>query len=267
MLNADPFHDYVDGRFYSPTFYPPNDPLPYDLAEEAFDLESEWAFLEGILTDLGDVPVWASYVRSPAAMFDPAVFRNPAEGGWQDPWLLDEGLRSPPLDAALYPDLKAMMIEHHWNQNVPQDLCNPAFFPGTYGGCEPYYFNMAFDSAPATLFYDLSVRLLPNTEVLAADEQLIMQVGYGLWSRDTPWGANGYLSEFAYDPIQLSHVILTTDGIRGRDTLAGAGGSPAPRARDPFDARGGREDPGAARGGGRRSLLGTQALVMDVDEP
>jgi hypothetical protein len=34
--NAKPFHDYLNGRFYEPTFYPPNDPVPYELVEPVF---------------------------------------------------------------------------------------------------------------------------------------------------------------------------------------------------------------------------------------
>jgi len=226
--NAKPFHDYVNGRFYEPTFYAPNDTVPWALVEPFFDYPDE--FWGGYVAEHGHV-AWSSYCFSPAAMFDPAVMRAVPDGGWQDPWDAIEGHQCPGLYHALYPDLKTLMIEHHWNQNPPPDPCNPAFEEGTYDGCEPYYFNHALASEPATLFYDMSVRLLPNTEVLAADEWLINQTGYGLWSRDTPFGEDGYFSDVAYDFTQLSHHILTTDGIRGRDTLPPGALNPARAAR------------------------------------
>ena len=58
-------------------------------------------------------PVWASYCFPPAAFFDPDVMRNPADGGWQNPWTIDHGFQTPGLDQALYPSLKTQMIEHH----------------------------------------------------------------------------------------------------------------------------------------------------------
>ena len=41
----------------------------------------------------------------------------------------------------------------------------------------------------------------------------------GLWSRDTPLGADGYFIDLGFDDSPLSHHVLTTDGILGRDTL------------------------------------------------
>ena len=73
-----------------------------------------------------------------------------------------------------------------------------------------------------TLFYDGHVRLLPNTEVFAADQQILKQTGGvdGLWHRGTPFGEDGYFISAGFDGVPLSHHILTTDGILGRDTLA-----------------------------------------------
>jgi type II secretory pathway pseudopilin PulG len=216
--NAKPFHDYVNGRFFGPTFYPPNDTVPYELVEPLFD--APWEFDPDGGSDGG--VWWSSYCFSPAAMFNARVMAHPGPSefdGWHNPWDLTGGFESPGFYQALYPDLKTQIIEHHWNQNAPEDPCNPAFEEGSYEGCEPYYFNQSIDSEPATLFYDLSVRLLPNTEVLAADEWMIDHVGYGLWSRDTPFGEDGYFIDYGYDGTPLSHHILTTDGILGRDTL------------------------------------------------
>jgi hypothetical protein len=42
----------------------------------------------------------------------------------------------------------------------------------------------------------------------------------GLWSRDTPKGANGYYGDLSYDTlVDTSAVILTTDGLSGRDVF------------------------------------------------
>ena len=212
--NCKQFHDYVAGRFYEPTFYAPADWVPWDLVEEIFD--KPWEFdPSGGSTDCW----WSSYCFSPAAMFQPDIMRPEPLGGWQNPWDTINGFESPGLWQVRYPDLKTQIMEHHWLQNAPADPCNPNFDGGVYDGCEPYYFNHALASEPATLFYDLSARLLPNVEALAADSLVMQQTGYGLWSRDTPFGESGYFGEQGYDLFSLSHHILTTDGILGRDTL------------------------------------------------
>ncbi len=66
------------------------------------------------------------------------------------------------------------------------------------------------------------MRLLPNTQVFPADPQVLKQTGalQGLSHRGTPFGEDGYYIPFGYDGVPLSHHILTTDGILGRDTLA-----------------------------------------------
>ncbi len=233
LANSKALHDYVNGRFYDPTFYAPNDTVPYDLAAPFF--ESVWEY-----EPEGNPPIWVSYVLSPAAMFDPDVMRSNAAGGWQNPWDLDYGFQSPGLFQAQYPDLKTQMIEHNWVQNPPAE-CNPAPppIPG-YGGCVPYFFNHGIDSTPVTLFYDGHVRLLPNTEVFDADQQILKQTGGvdGLWHRGTPFntykdhgGPGGYFIEYGYDGVPLSHHILTTDGILGRDTLGGNPPMPVDRPR------------------------------------
>jgi hypothetical protein len=216
--NTRPFHDYLNGRYQDRLFYAPNDTIVVDPLEPCIDQPPEF------VADPSECnPAWSSYCFSAAAMFHPDVFRANAAGGWQAPWELDYGYESPGLFQAAYPDLKTHMLEHSWIQNSP-GLCNPAFT-----GCEPYYFNHSIDSAPVTLFYDGSVRLLPNSEVLAGDFQILAQTGGvdGLWHRGTPFGPNGYLIDASYDYVPLSHHVLTTDGILGRDTLNGASPMPA----------------------------------------
>jgi hypothetical protein len=211
--NAKPLHDYVDGRFYSPTYYAPADTAVYATASPFFAEPCEFFPADG-----GAV-YWSSYCLSPAAMFDPAVMRALSDGGWQDPWALDDGFTSPPVAAAVHPALKTRMLEHNW-VGAPDD-CNPAFGAGTYDGCEPYYFNHGIDATPVAMFFDGHVRVLPNTEAQLSDETVLVQTGIdGLWSRDTPFGESGYFLDYSFDPIvNVSHHVLTTRGIEGRDTL------------------------------------------------
>jgi hypothetical protein len=57
---------------------------------------------------------------------------------------------------------------------------------------------------------------------MRADGRMRQQTGnedWGLWSKDTHWGEDGYLIEYGYDQAATSYHILTTDGIRGRDIL------------------------------------------------
>ena len=211
------FNQYLGGRYYEPVQYAPKDTIPLNFVEPAFDAPYE--FVPYQLT--GDTQVWSSYCMSAAAMYSPDIFRNPEKGGFQNPWMLGAGLRSPSMSQALYPSLKTHMLEHHWLQNRRSD-CNPNFLDGTYGGCEPYYFNHAWQSNPVTLFFDghvgpLSVR---GTEI--ADARVQQQTGnpaWGLWSRDTLMGADGYFISYGYDYAETSFHILTMDGVRGRDTL------------------------------------------------
>lgn len=209
------FNAYLTGRFYDPVFFAPNDSVVMDFVEHQFDLP----YME---MDGASPIIWSSYIRSPAALFHPDVLRAPSQGGWQHPWntagLL--GVETPPLHAAKYADLKTHIIEHHWNQNTPDDVCNP-LFTGPFDGCQPYFFNHSIDSSPVALFYDGHVRQLPNTEVRASDQQVLRQTRGvdGLWSRDTPLGSDGYYNNYSLDNPELSHHILTTNGIMGRDTL------------------------------------------------
>ena len=57
-------------------------------------------------------------------------------------------------------------------------------------------------------------------EAEAADRRINRQSGHGLWSRDTPFGTDGYFIPEGYDFSSTSFHILTTEGIRGRDTVA-----------------------------------------------
>jgi hypothetical protein len=74
---------------------------------------------------------------------------------------------------------------------------------------------------PVTLFYDSSVRIMSTLEAMSSDRRHQRQHpdGVGLWTRDTSFGAEGYLIGDGYDFAETSFHILTTEGVRGRDTL------------------------------------------------
>ncbi len=205
--NLRPLHDYVNGLYHDPVFYAPNDTTVMDQVEQCLDLPCEFN------PDCN--PGWSSYAMSPASMFHPDVMRANADGGWQAPWELDHGYQGPALHQASFAAYKSLMIEHSWVQLPPAE-CNPAF-----GGCEPYYFNHGLESMPVTLFYDGSVRLLPNTEVFEADMRILKKTGGvdGLWHRETAFGDDGYFIGAGFDGAPISYHILTTNGIRGRDTI------------------------------------------------
>ncbi|MDY7109458.1 MAG: hypothetical protein SYC29_12550 [Planctomycetota bacterium] len=231
--NARQFNQYVSGRFYDPVFYAPKDTVVTGAIGSWFDAPGEIELNE---EDPSQRPYWSSYCLSPAAMFAPSVMAHPGNGeadGWHDPYELSSGFRSPSMSQALYPDLKTHMLEHHWLQQRRTE-CNPGFVGGTYDGCEPYYFNHGWESAPVALFYDGHVESIGVREAIAADSRMCRQTGsnpgetgcWGLWSRDTPFGAaqgppdGGYFMQCSYDTLSYtSFHILTTDGIRGRDKL------------------------------------------------
>ena len=108
--------------------------------------------------------------------------------------------------------------------------CNPAFQPGSYDGCEPYYFNASADSTPIALFYDGHTEGIGFLEAVQADRKLRAQTlpsgfSYGTWSRDTDMGPAGYFGTDDYDATYspgseaCSFHVLTTDGILGRDKI------------------------------------------------
>ncbi len=211
------FNTYLNGRVADPVFFAPKDRLSVTAVEPCQDDPGEYG---------GDSPgcpgpVWPTYVWSPAALFNPQVMRNIDDGGWQSPWDLPSGFRVPSMGQITYPSLKTHMIEHQWLQNARAE-CNPAFIVVPDLGmleCEPYYFNHGTDSQPVTLFYDGHVDLVGVLGAMLDDRRHDNQVGYGLWSRDTPFGNNGYFIDNGYDFAENSFHILTTEGARGRDIL------------------------------------------------
>ncbi|MCP3903066.1 MAG: type II secretion system protein [Planctomycetes bacterium] len=232
LINVQQFHRYVSGKFYDPVYYAPKDVMVLDTVNgegfggsNCFDDPGEYCDRPDV-AGIGEIPAWSSYCLSPAAMFAPQVFArddpdDSSYNGWRDPWSMPGGFRSPSFSQCLFPSLKTHMLEHHWLQNVKVD-CNPGFDGSIYAGCEPYYFNHASTSAPVTLFYDGHVGTVGTRDAVAADGRMRTQTGnddWGLWSRDSAFGLDGYLSSYGYDNVNTSFHILTTDGIRGRDVV------------------------------------------------
>jgi hypothetical protein len=214
LINAGNFNTYLNGRFYDPVFYAPKDTVVLNMVEPALDSPSQFTTVE-----LDGLIGMSSYILSPAGMFNPATLaENPTTNKFfTDPWSVPAGYRTPSYSAALYPDQKTHMLEHHWLQNTEAE-CNPAFGNvGTYDGCEPYYFNHAWSSVPVTLFYDGHIEGLGVREAEQADVRSGRQVGHGLWSRDTPFGSDGYQIIDGFDYAATSYHIFTIDGLRGRD--------------------------------------------------
>ncbi|MHC4992682.1 MAG: type II secretion system protein [Planctomycetota bacterium] len=210
LSNARQFNQYINARFYDPIFYAPKDRVPWAELEPFLETPAEY-----VPSSVTGQFIWSSYCLSAAALYSPDVFDA---DGFQDPWSLDGGFRAPSMSQARFADLKSHMLEHNWLQQSRSN-CNPGFTDGTYDGCEPYYFNHGWDSVPMTLFYDGHVEGLGVRDAELADGRMSTQSGHGLWSRDTPFGGDGYFIELSFDFATTSFHILTTDGIRGRDRV------------------------------------------------
>ncbi len=211
-----PINSYLSGRCYDKVFYAPKDRLSLAAAEPCMDDPGEFSIAEEC-----NPPIWSTYCLSPAALFAPEVMRPEDRGGFQNPWSFPGGFRTPTMSQIEYPTLKTHLLEHQWLQNV-EVPCNPAFVP--FAGvlaCEPYYFNHALQSQPVTAFYDGHIELVGVWEAMRDDTRMQFQTGgaQGLWHRETPFGANGYMINLGYDFAETSFHILTTDGARGRDIL------------------------------------------------
>jgi prepilin-type N-terminal cleavage/methylation domain-containing protein len=228
--NCKYFSEYVNGKFYDRTWYAPKDKLVLDVVEEYFDWPGEYV---PSATVNGGNAGWSSYCLSPAALFAPKVMDA---DGFTHPFSVAGGFKCPSMSQARHSDLKSHMLEHHWLQGTRNIGCNPSFENGTFNGCEPYYFNHGYESAPATLFYDGSVRVLGIREAGDGDNQA--RVGNnegGLYFRPSKdpdemqgmqqLASDGYFLGAAYDFsagagfYETGFHILTKDGILGRDTL------------------------------------------------
>jgi prepilin-type N-terminal cleavage/methylation domain-containing protein len=222
LPNFKALNNYLSGKTYDPVFYAQKDRMVWAMLEDNDCFSIPYDFTDCYQNSQGpNNYVRSSYCFSPAALFNPDVLRNEEDGGFQDPWTpgFAASLRVPAMAQARYSDLKTQFTEHHWLQNARAE-CNPAFTGGLYDGCEPFYFNLGYESVPMTTFYDGHVEGLGVQEAMSASSRHTQQMGWGLWSDDTPWGADGYVMGTSWDFLaETSFHIITTDGILGRDTL------------------------------------------------
>jgi hypothetical protein len=221
--NARAINQFMNGRFYDEVYYAPKDTAVMNSVEKWFDIPAEF---------INESPAhkWSSYCMSPAAMYNPAVFSKSATGNtyYTDPWTLPSGFKSPGMSQAQYSNLKSHVVEHHWLQGRKRE-CMPTVTNPSYDGCQPYYFNAAFNSSPVTLFYDGHVGQIGCVDAMNSCLQVAGGANQmdGLWSKNTPLGGSyaeggggGYFQDNGYDFIATSFHILTIDGIKGRDITA-----------------------------------------------
>jgi len=206
MLAVRSFHQYLNGRYYDPVYFAPNDRNTYRQARGLFDYPGEFTFTSPTL-------IGSSYAVASSAMWDPGVFRAASEGGFRTPNTYPNAWQRQSLFAAAYPELKSLTFEHNWCQGGS----GPATSVGT---TTTRNYNASAASTPATLFYDGHVWLLPNADAIADDASLVKRGLDGLWSRDTPLGVDGYFGNLSIDGSRTSHSVLTTKGILGRDLLS-----------------------------------------------
>ncbi len=211
LPNTVSFNSFVDGRFYSDTFYSPNDRVNYEISASYRD--------RGVAFDsTGGEIAYSSYCLSPAAMSNPEVLAA-ANGGFRNPNSFAEGYVSPAVSQCTYPDLKTRMIEHQWNTAAPSYSDSPSV-----GAASGWIFNASRLASPNAIFFDGRVGRIANADAMADDAARQATEGVGLWSRTTPFGASGYRGlgggDISPEGITTSHTILTLDGILGRDLLS-----------------------------------------------
>lgn len=199
--NTIGFREYVSQKFYSEEWFVQDDP-GYAAASALFGVPAEFTYSSASnnYTD-------SSFCLSPAALFNPGVFRAREAGGYQSPTQFADSYRTPSVTQCTHPSLKTRMCEYGWYRGAPAD--GLAFTAG-------------LESSPYTMFFDGSV-----SSVRMADAQQQDFTVYdasptkdGLWTRETPFG------KFGWDPMDQRFEgrasgfhMLTRDGILGRDLL------------------------------------------------
>jgi len=224
QLNMKIFAQYMNNRYYDSVFYAPKDRLKLERVENFFNSPDEFNY-EGLIE-------WPSYCYSAAAMFAPDVM-DPVENCGGSGTTTDVmctpcdagngggpgGLKSAPVGAASYPDLKTRVLEHSWLQNPPADV-NPLIS----GGQTPYYFNHGIRSAPCTLFFDGAVRVMGVQEAVKSNQRVSRQEdAESLWLSGNCCGgpSDGYFENqgYGFADERTSFHVLTRLGIKGRDTV------------------------------------------------
>jgi prepilin-type N-terminal cleavage/methylation domain-containing protein len=236
QLNMKIFAQYMNNRYYDKVFYAPKDTKKLERVENFINSPDEFNY-NGIIE-------WPTYCYSPAAMFAIDVMEpgencngsgdvsdrmctpcDPSDGGGP------AGLKSPPVGAAHYPDLKTRVLEETWLQNAPADI-NPLFA----GGQTSFKFNQGIRSAPCTLFFDGAVRVMGVQEAVKANQRARRQgsesSGFGneeddevpsLWLETLCCGGatDGYYMDqgYGFDDEKTSYHIMTRGGIQGKDSM------------------------------------------------
>ncbi len=199
--NVVGFREYVSQRFYAPEWYAEDDP-GYGVASTHFDAPYEFTF-SFQLNNYRE----SSFCLSPAALFNPGVFRARADGGYQSPTQFADSMRTPSVTQCTHPSLKTRMCEYGWFRNAP---------------AEGLSFTAGLASAPYTLFFDGSVASVRMSDAQAQDFSVYDQspTDDGLWTRETPYQKDGWnpLGD-RIDGQASGFHILTRDGILGRDLL------------------------------------------------
>ncbi len=210
------FNNYVNGRYYDRAFFAPKDVINLELADPYLNDPDSFSYVDTVGI------VFPTYCFSPAAMWGPEVL---SRFGFRDPRTMPAGFRGPSCSQASYPELKTRMLEHQWLQNQDGGPTNPSF----EGGSQPWIFNQGINSAPNGLFFDGHVSSIGCSEVMDANRRAVASWNNvqgappvkGLWHTATPYGINGYYQQYSFDMlVDTSFHVLTTDGIRGRDTLS-----------------------------------------------
>jgi len=236
MVQARPISNYVNNRWYDPVFYAPKDTMVMETVEPLFADPEDW-IPSDMIDGVDAFAAWSSYCTSPAALWSPDVFSDTNDNGqaYNEPYELVGGARAPAYSNATFPTLKTHVMEHNWLQQRVKE-CSNFFDGGTYNGCEPFYFNHGYDSAPVAAFYDGHVDQIGVQTATRDNIKIFQQEGVGLWSDCTPLGGeNGgcgaaaqpfeggsgaYFCNATFDWSNVNFHVLTRDGIKGRDKVA-----------------------------------------------
>lgn len=203
VANSWGFREYVSRNFYSPDWFAEDDPS-FAGASTQFEAAGDFTYPVSALP--GGI-AYSSFAMSPAAMLNPGVLRARAAGGFRAPSSFADSYRAPAVAQCTYPSLKTRMTEYGWFRGAPSaDLA----------------FSSGRTSTPVTLFFDGSVQAVSMARAEEDDAAVRAgsKSGDGLWSDDTPLGANGWQPDGSVDGLRTGFHMLTTGGLLGRDLLS-----------------------------------------------
>jgi prepilin-type N-terminal cleavage/methylation domain-containing protein len=251
--NALAVAEYISGSCYDSAYFAPKDKIVLDAISSCKDEQGSYCPTDGQpdawnslfpvkAQGVGYMLVPSSYCLSPSALYHPMVFKYDEDlpnDGFRDPMTIGSAFKTPSVAQCKFPSQKTWLMEHHWLNNNATDLTecgvnfdyaapqwnSPTVENGlNYDGCEPWYFNASFKSAPITMFYDGHVDVVPMAGAERDDKYVRETRGTdsGTWHRSTPDGVNAYFHDGGSDWTDWSGHTHTCDGIRGKDILAGS---------------------------------------------